>query len=68
VSVLRRDAVRELVKVRLADNRVAGRLQPRDRLGGAVRDVVGEDGRAVSRREAVGVEEILDRERDPVRG
>jgi hypothetical protein len=68
VSVLRRDAVRELVKVRLADNRVAGRLQPRDRLGGAVRDVVGEDGRAIGRPEAGSVEEVLDREGDPVRG
>ena len=60
VRVLGRDPVGELVQVRLADVRVAGALEPRDGLGGCVRDVVGEQDRAVGRRQAGGVEQVLD--------
>ena len=67
VRVHRRDAVRELVQVRLADVRVAGRLEPADGFGRLGGHVVGEDRRAVRRRQPGGVEEILDRERDAVR-
>jgi hypothetical protein len=54
------------VQVRLADVRIARRLERGDcggRLGGKV---VGEEGRAVRGDEPGRVEEILDRERDPV--
>ena len=67
VRVLRGRPVGELVQVRLADVRVAGRLEPPHRLGGLRRDVLGEDRRAVRRRQAGGVEEVLDGERDPAR-
>ena len=68
VGVDRGDAVRELVQVRLSDIRVTGRLEAAYALGGPRRDVVGEDDRAVGRRQAFGVEEILDREGDAVCG
>jgi len=45
MHVLGRDAVGELVEVRLADVRVPALLQPCDRLGRPLRDVVGEDDR-----------------------
>jgi hypothetical protein len=55
------------VEVRLADVDVAASFEPRDRLGGPGRDVIGEDGRAVGRRQPSGVEQILDRERNACR-
>ena len=79
VRVLRRDPVGELVQVRLADVHVAGLLEQRDRGRGSGGDVLGEEDRAVGRRQTLGVEEILDgqanalrrglrlREEDPVR-
>ncbi len=66
VLVLGGRPVGELVQVRLADVRVAGRLEPLHGLGRLGRDVLGEDRRAVGRRQAGGVEEVLDRERDPL--
>jgi hypothetical protein len=60
MRVLRRDAVRELVQVRLADVGVAGALEPRDRLGRCVRDVLSEQDRPVGRRQAGGVEQVFD--------
>jgi hypothetical protein len=67
VGVLRRDPVGELVEVRLPDVDVAGAFQTDDSLGRAGRNVVGEDRRAVGRRQTGCVEEILDRERDALR-
>jgi hypothetical protein len=60
VRILGRDAVGELVQVRLADVRVARALEPRDGLGRCSGDVVGEQDRPVRRRQAGGVEEVLD--------
>jgi hypothetical protein len=54
------------MQVRLADVRVARRLEPPDRLGRPRRDVLGEQDRPVGRRQALGVEEVLDRQRDAV--
>ncbi len=67
VCVLRGDAVGELVEVGLSDVRVAGALQANDDLGAPVWDVIGEEDRPVSRRQAGGVEEVLDRNRDAIR-
>jgi hypothetical protein len=64
VRVLGGDAVGELVQVRLADDAVAGGFEPADSLRGAIRDVVGEEDRAVRRREAGGVEQVLYGQRD----
>ena len=64
VRVPARDAVGELVQVRLAHVRVAGRLEPGHGLGAALGHVVGEQDRAVGRRQPGGVEQVLDRERD----
>jgi hypothetical protein len=64
MRVLRGDAIGELVQVRLADVREARRLEPRDGLRRTDRDVVGEDRRAVRRRQPGRVEQILDGERD----
>jgi hypothetical protein len=66
--VLRGGAVGELVQVGLAHVRVPGRLEPPHRLGGLARDVLGEQDRPVGRDEPGRVEEILDRERDPLAG
>ena len=68
VLVLGGRAERELVQVGLADVRIAGRLQPPHRLGCLARDVVGEQDRAVGRDEPGRVEQVLDRERDPLAG
>jgi hypothetical protein len=68
VLVLGGRAEGELVQVRLADVDVAGRLEPPDRLGRLARDVVGEEDRAVRGDEAGSVEQVLDREPDPVAG
>jgi len=68
VRVLRGRAERELVQVGLADVCVAGRLQPPHRLGRLARHVVGEQDRAVGRDEPGRVEQVLDRERDPLAG
>ena len=65
VRVQRRDAVGELVQVRLADDRVASVLEEAHRLGRPVGHVVGEEDGAVGRRQAGGVEQVLDREPDP---
>ena len=62
VRVLRRDAVRELVQVRLPGDRVPGLLEPLDRGRAAVGDVLREERGAVRRHEPRGVEEILDRD------
>ena len=67
VCVLRRDPVGELVQVRLADVRVAGRFGKEDGCCTLSRDVLREDRRAVRRRQACGVEQILDREPGPRR-
>ena len=67
VEVLRRDAVGELVQVRLADVRVPRMLEPEHRLGAAIGHVLGEDRRPVGRTDARRVEEILDREPNPGR-
>ena len=53
VRVLRRDPVGELVQVGLPDVRVAGGLEQADGLGGLRRDVVGEQRRAVRRRQSL---------------
>ena len=66
VCVLRRDPVGELVQVRLADVRIAGRLGEEDGCCTRGRDVFSEDRRAVRRRQACSVEQILDREPHPV--
>jgi len=50
------------VQVRLADVEVAGSLEPADGLSGLLRDVVGEEDRAVGGDERGGVEEVLDRQ------
>jgi hypothetical protein len=55
------------VEVRLPDVDVAGAFEPDDGLGRASRNMVGEDCRAVGRRQAGRVEEVLDRERDALR-
>jgi hypothetical protein len=68
VLVLGGRAEGELVQVRLADVDGAGRLEPPDRLGRLARYVVGEEDRAVRRDEAGSVEQVLDREPDPVAG
>ena len=62
VCVLRRDPVGELVQVRLADVRIAGRFGKEDGCCTLSRDVLHEDRRAVRRRQACSVEQILDRE------
>ena len=67
VGVVGRDAVGELVQVRLADVDPARGLEPRDGARGRVRDVVGEDRRAVRRAHARGVEQVLDRKPRPAR-
>ena len=64
VRIHRRDSVRELVQVRLADVRVARRLEAAYALRRRARHVIGEDRRAVGRRQPRGVEEILDGERN----
>jgi hypothetical protein len=66
--VLRGRAVRELVQVRLAGVRVSRRLQPPHGLRGLARHVLGEQDRAVGRDEPGRVEEVLDRERNPLAG
>jgi hypothetical protein len=68
VLVLRGRAEGELVQVRLADVRVARRLEPPYRLGRLARDMLGEQDRAVGRDEPGRVEQVLDRERDPLGG
>ena len=60
VRILGRGPVGELVQVRLADVRVARALEPDDGLGRCNRDVLGEQDRPVRRRQAGGVEEVLD--------
>ena len=62
VRVLRGDAVRELVQVRLAGDSVAGSLDAQDCVGAARRHVVCEEDRAVRRDEPRGVEQVLDRD------
>ena len=64
VGVLRRDAVRELVQVRLADVRVPRGFRSSDRLGSYRRHVLREDGRAVGCDQPRGVEQVLDGERN----
>jgi hypothetical protein len=64
VLVLRGDPVGELVEVRLADDRVAGRLQPADGARRLRGDVVAEDRRPVRRPDARRVEEVLDAQAD----
>jgi hypothetical protein len=64
VRVLGRDAVGELVQVRLADDGVARGLERRDRRCSLCRDVLGEDRGAVGRPQPGRVEEVLDREPD----
>jgi hypothetical protein len=54
------------VEIRLADVRVADSLEPRHRLGRPRGHVVGEQDRPVGRDQAGGVEEVLDRERNPL--
>jgi hypothetical protein len=54
------------VQVRLADVRVAGRLEPRHRLGRPRGHVLGKQDRPVGGNEPGGVEEVLDRERNPL--
>jgi hypothetical protein len=68
VEVLGGDAVGELVQVRLADVRIAGRLEQPHRVRRLGRHVIREDGRAVGRADTGRVEEILDREPDPGTG
>jgi hypothetical protein len=67
VRVLGRDAVGELVQVRLADVRVPGLFEAPDGFRRPRRNVLGEDRRPVRRRQPRGVEEVLDGERDPLR-
>ena len=62
MRVLGGDAVGELVQVRLADNRVTGRFEPKDGFGPLFRDVVAEDRGAVGRCQPGGVEQVLDTE------
>ena len=66
VCVLRRDPVGELVQVRLADVRIAGRFGKEDGCRSRGRVVLREDRRAVRRRQACSVEQILDREPRPL--
>ena len=66
VLVLGGRAVGELVQVGLADVRVAGRLEQPHRLGRLARHVLGEQDRAVGGDEPGRVEQVLDRERDPL--
>ena len=47
------------MKVRLADVRVPGRLEPSDRLSSAVWQVVGEQDRAVGRAQTGRIEQVL---------
>jgi hypothetical protein len=54
------------MQIRLADVHVARRFEAFDHLCRFGRNVLGEDDRAVGRRDAPGVEEILDREPDAV--
>ena len=68
MRVLRRDPVRELVQIRLAHGRVPRRFEPGDRLRRALGDVLGEHDRAIRRDEPGRVEQVLDSQRDPVRG
>ncbi len=56
----------ELVRLRLADEDRPGSACPADRLGVARRDVRAEHRRAVRRSHPLGVEQVLDRERDPL--
>jgi hypothetical protein len=65
VLVLGARAVRELVQVRLADVRVARVLEQANGLGGLRRDALGEDRRAIGRRQAGRIEQIFDRESKP---
>jgi hypothetical protein len=66
VLVLGGRAEGELVQVGLAYVPVPGRLEPPYRLGRLARDVRGEQDRAVGRDEPGGVEQVLDRQRDPL--
>jgi hypothetical protein len=66
VQVLRGDAVGELVQVRLPNVAVPGGFEQPHRLGALRRHVLGENSRAVGRANACRVEEILDRQPDPV--
>jgi hypothetical protein len=54
------------VQVGLADVRVAGRLETPYRLRGLTWHVLGEQDRAVGGDEPCRVEQVLDRERDPL--
>ena len=60
VRVLRRDAVRELVQIRLADVRVPAGLCEVHGFRGGGRHVFGEHRRAVRRRQPCRVEQVLD--------
>ena len=62
VGILRGQPEAELVQVGLPHQHVTGSLQPPDRLGGSIRDVVGEDRCSVGRTNPCGVEDVLDRE------
>jgi hypothetical protein len=66
VRVLRRDPVCELMQVRLPDDGVARVLEPRDRLGRPLRNMLAEDRRPEGRGQPGGVEEILDAEADSI--
>jgi hypothetical protein len=68
VVVLRGRSEGELVQVRLADVRVTRRLEPAHDLGALGGHVLGEEDRAVGRDEAGRVEEVLDRELNPLTG
>ena len=62
--VHRRDAPRELVRLRLADEDRSSVARPANGFGIAFRDVRVEHGRAVRGADAGGVEQVLDAERD----
>jgi hypothetical protein len=62
VQVLRRDAVGELVQICLSDIRPSRAFQEIHSRGIAPRHVLAEDGGAVGRPHAGGVEEVLDGE------
>ena len=63
VRVLRRDSVGELVEVRLPRDGESGGLEQLHRVGAHGTHVVGEECRAVGRRQLRGVEQVLDRHR-----
>ena len=65
-GVLARDAPRELVQVRLADDDRARGDESLDGRRGAVGHVIGVDVRAVGRADAGGVDQVLDEQRPPV--